>query len=290
MRIWTTDPQKGGNAGMKAITKAALGCLGAAGAWCALLAPRRNPPGWEALGSVRYAHRGLHDLTRGRPENSMAAFQAAAEAGFGAELDVHLMADGNLAVVHDSDLTRVCGRAVFIEDLTAADLPDYPLQGTEERIPLFQDVLAVFERKTPLIVELKVERNNAAALTGAAMALLKDWPGVYCVESFHPGALLCLKEKYPEVIRGQLSQNFMRDGEGNGLSLPVRFMLTHLLTTALTKPDFIAYNCLDRRNISLRLMKKLYGVREVAWTVRDRTAMLELESEHVPVIFEKFVP
>ncbi len=274
---------------MRAITLAA-GCLGVAGAWCALLAPRRGHPGWEKLENTRYAHRGLHDLAQGRPENSMAAFRAAAEAGFGAELDVHLMADGNLAVVHDSDLTRVCGKTAFIEDLTAADLPDYPLQDTEETIPLFREVLDLFGDRAPLIVELKVERGNAAALTDAAMALLKDWQGTCCVESFHPGALLRLKEKYPAVLRGQLSQNFMKSSEVSGLSLPTRFLLTHLLTTALTKPDFIAYNCLDRDNISLRLMKKLYGVHEAAWTVRDRETMERLEAESVPVIFERFVP
>ena len=275
---------------MKAITKAALGCLGAAGAWCLALKPRVNQPGWDALSQVRYAHRGLHDLSRGRPENSMAAFRAAADAGFGAELDVHLMADGRLAVVHDSDLTRVCGKKVFIEDLTALELENYPLQGTAETIPLFQDVLALFEGKTPLVVELKVERNNANALTDAAMALLAQWNGTYCVESFHPGALLRLKEKYPAVIRGQLSQNFLKGGEVGGLPLPARFALANLLTTAFTRPDFIAYKWQDRANVSLRLMKKLYGVHEVAWTVRAREAMERLEAEGVPVIFENFVP
>ena len=275
---------------MKTITKAAAVCLGGLGAWCLLLQPRRGQPGWEALGNVRYAHRGLHDLAQGRPENSMAAFRAAVEAGFGAELDVHLMADGRLAVVHDSDLTRVCGKKAFIEDLTAEDLKDYPLQGTGEAIPLFEDVLALFEGKTPLVVELKVERGNANALTDAAMALLKDWNGTYCVESFHPGALLRLKEKYPQVIRGQLSQNFMKDSEVNGLALPTRFMLTNLLTSAFTKPDFIAYNWKDRENASLRLMKRLYGVHEVAWTVRDRETMEMLDGDGVPSIFEQFVP
>ena len=275
---------------MKTITKAALGCLGAAGAWCLLLRPRVNQPGWDALGDVRYAHRGLHDVSQGRPENSMAAFRAAVEAGFGAELDVHLMADGKLAVVHDSDLSRVCGKAARIEDLTAADLPDYPLQGTEETIPLFQDVLDLFEGKTPLVVELKVERDNAAALTDAAMALLGNWNGTYCVESFHPGALLRLKAKYPQVLRGQLSQNFMKAGAAGGQALPARFLLTNLLTSAFTRPDFIAYNWKDRDNVSLRLMKKLYGVHEVAWTVRDRETMERLDADGVPSIFENFVP
>ena len=258
--------------------------------WSLLLVPRRGQPGWEKLAGIRYAHRGLHDLSLGAPENSLAAFRRAAEEGFGAELDVHLMADGELAVVHDSDLSRVCGKKVLIEDLTAADLKNYPLQGTEETIPLFREVLAVFEGKTPLIIELKVERGNAAALTDRVMEELRGWQGTYCVESFHPGALLWLKKRYPQVIRGQLSENFLRRGEGSSLRLPARFMMTYLLSTFLTRPDFIAYNYKDRSCRSLRLMRGLYGVHEVGWTIRDKAVMERLEQEGVTPIFEGFVP
>lgn len=275
---------------MKKLTKIGLAALGTAGAWCALLHPRRNQPGWDKLDGVRYAHRGLHDIAQGVPENSMAAFRRAVEAGFGAELDVHLMADGGLAVIHDSSLERVCGVEAEIEDLTAADLPRYPLMGTGETIPLFQDVLALFEGKTPLIVELKVERGNANVLTDAAMAALAGWRGSYCVESFHPAALLRLREKYPEVIRGQLSEDFLSSGDGDTLSVPGRFILTNLLTTAATAPDFIAYKWQDRGNPSLRLMRGLYGVREVGWTVRDRQTMERLERDGVIPIFEGFLP
>jgi len=229
-------------------------------------------------------------LGEGIPENSMAAFRRAAGHGFGAELDVHLMSDGNLAVVHDSNLNRVCGVGVCIEDLTAEDLKDYPLMGTEERIPLLQDVLALFEGGTPLIIELKVERDNANALTDAVMAALEGWNGTYCIESFHPAALLRLKEKYPHVLRGQLSQDFLRDSEVGKLSLPVRFLLTNLLTTAATRPDFIAYKWQDRDNASLQLMKGLYGVHEVDWTVRDKKTMAALDRAGATSIFEGFVP
>lgn len=275
---------------MKTLTKIGLTALGAAGAWCALLRPRRNQPGWDKLAGVKYAHRGLHNAEKGVPENSMTAFQLAVEAGFGAELDVHLMADGNLAVVHDSDLTRVCGKPGIIEELMEEDLIEYPLMGTEELIPLFQEVLELFEGKTPLIIELKVEGGNANALTDAVMAMLEDWNGVYCLESFHPGVLLRLKERYPWVLRGQLSQDFLKGGEVHGLSLPARFALTNLLTSALTRPDFVAYKWQDRRNPSLRLMRALYGVHEVGWTVRDRQTMEALEAEGVPTIFEGFLP
>lgn len=275
---------------MKTIAKVGLAALGAAGAWCLLLKPRQNHPGWERLAGVKYAHRGLHDAARGVPENSMAAFRRAVGYGFGAELDVHLMADGELAVVHDSSLKRVCGVDVEIEDLTAADLADYPLMGTEETIPLFRDVLALFAGRTPLVIELKVERDNANALTDAVMAALEGWDGTCCLESFHPGVLLRLKEAYPHVLRGQLSQNFLKDSEVGGLSLPVRFLLTELLTTGFTKPDFIAYKWQDRGAPSLRLMRALYGVHEVGWTVRDRETMDRLAADGVTSIFEGFVP
>ena len=278
---------------MKKIARGAVGVLAAGAAaaagWCLLLRPRRNQPGGEKFEGVRYAHRGLHDAEAGIPENSLAAFRRAVEQGFGAELDIHLMADGNLAVVHDSDLTRVCGKEGCIEDLTAADLADYPLQGTTETIPLLEEVLPVFAGKTPLIVELKVA-DNADALVDAAMARLEGYPGLYCVESFHPAALLALKKRYPWVIRGQLSENFFRGSETGLLSRPSAAVMTLLLTTSATRPDFIAYHYMDRACPSLRLMKRLYGVHEVAWTVRSREDMELLEQEGVTVIFEGFVP
>ncbi len=258
--------------------------------WCLLLLPRRSHPAWAGLAGVRYAHRGLHDAGQGVPENSLSAFRAAADRGFGAELDVHLMADGHLAVVHDSNLKRVCGREAVIEELTAEALADYPLLGSGEAVPLLEEVLAVFRGRAPLIIELKVERGNAAALTDAVMAVLEGWEGTYCIESFHPGVLRRLRRRFPGVVRGQLSQNFLRRGEEGNLPLPVRFVLTYLLTTAFTRPDFIAYRYEDRGCVSLRLMRRLYGVGEAGWTVRDRGTMERLEREGVLPIFEKFVP
>lgn len=259
------------------------------GLWCLALRPRRGQPGWERLSGYRYAHRGLHDQAAGRPENSLSAFRAAAEAGFGAELDVHLMADGSLAVVHDSDLARVCGKHALIESLRREDLAAYPLLGSKETIPLLEDVLAVFAGKGPLIVELKTARHNAAALTDAVMERLRAWPGAYCVESFRPAVLMRLKKRWPDVLRGQLSCDFRGQGRGVHEKLAYWFM-THLLVCAVGRPDFVAYRWQDRDEASLRLMRRLWHVHEVAWTVRDPSAMERLEAEGAAVIFEGFLP
>lgn len=267
-----------------------LGAMTLTALWAGALAPRRNHPGWEKFENHRYAHRGLHDLEAGRPENSLAAFRAAAERGYGAELDVHLMRDGNLAVVHDSSLVRVCGADVLIEDLCAEDLPNYRLYDTDETVPLFEDVLKIFERKTPLIIELKTANGNASELTDAVMNALRAWGGDYCVESFDPMVLARLKSRYPQVFRGQLSSDFIRFKGDSSVPFTSRAAITYLLTTFLTKPDFIAYNERDRDNLSLRLMKWLYGVHEVSWTVRDEELLHRLEGEGVPAIFEGFIP
>lgn len=244
---------------------------------------------WQTLSGYRYAHRGLHDLNAGRPENSLGAFRAAAEAGFGAELDVHLMADGALAVVHDSDLERVCGRRGRIEALRREDLAGYPLLWSGETIPLLEDVLAVFAGRGPLIIELKPAWGNAGALTDAAMALLADWKGAYCVESFHPAVLVRLRRKWPDVIRGQLSQRYGR-GIPSGYGRLADWAMTHLLVCALGRPDFVAYRWQDRSEPALARVKERCGVHEVSWTVRDRETMERLEDAGSTVIFEGFLP
>ena len=111
---------------------------------------RRKHPGLEKLKGFLYAHRGFHG--NGVPENSLAAFRLAVEKGFGSELDIHLMQDGNLAVIHDSSLMRTAGADVKIEELTAADLPNYTLEKSGEQIPLFKDVLDLPSRQEILDV------------------------------------------------------------------------------------------------------------------------------------------
>ena len=102
-----------------------------------------------ALRKFRYAHRGLYDKEAGIPENSLPAFSRAIARGFGAELDVHLLRDGTLAVFHDSDVKRMTGREGYLEDLSADELKDYALDGTKETIPQFKDVLALFAGNGP---------------------------------------------------------------------------------------------------------------------------------------------
>ena len=200
------------------------------------------------------------------------------------------MRDGHLAVIHDASLLRTAGADVYIEDLTAGELENYRLEGTEQRIPLLEEVLPLFVGRAPLIVELKAERGNAAALAEAACALLDKYHVTYCMESFDPRCLMWLWENRPDVVRGQLSENFARHGDGENLPGVVRWVLSNLLLNCRTRPDFMAYRFEDRKCLSLRLCRGIYRAQEFSWTIRSKADMAAAEQDGALVIFEQFNP
>ena len=257
-----------------------------AAAYLLSLRGRIGHPGLPELRRWRYAHRGLHNAQR--PENSMAAFRAALEGGYGIELDIHLMRDGNLAVIHDASLKRTAEADVKIEDLTLGELDAYRLAGTDERIPLFSQVLALFDGKAPLIVELKCENNNYDALCEAAMAMLDGYNGAYCVESFDPRCVLWLKKHRTQVIRGQLAENWFRTK--HPMPAVLKFLLACLTGNFVTRPDFTAYKFADRKMFGIDICRKLWGVQGVSWTIRSQQDLNTAEQEGWIPIFEGFIP
>ena len=162
--------------------------------WLFFLNSRANHPSWAALEHRRYAHRGLHCSADSVPENSLAAFRRAIRHGYGAELDVHLLRDGTLAVFHDSDLKRMTGVTGVLEDCTAQDLAALHLASTPETIPQLCEVLSLYEGTgLPLVVELKSYRGNHRALTERTAKELDKYQIPYCMESFDPRCLMWLR-------------------------------------------------------------------------------------------------
>ena len=251
-----------------------------------LVKGRSGHKGLPALRRWYYAHRGLHEP--GVPENSMAAFCAAKEHGYGIELDIHLMKDGNLAVIHDSSLRRTAGANVRIEDLTALQLEDYRLEGTDEKIPLFSQVLELFNGEAPLIVELKSTNDNYARLCLAACNLLDHYSGPYCIESFDPRCIKWLRRHRKKVIRGQLTMNYLRSK--SKLPWISKFAMTNLLFNVFTRPDFVACRFEDRKNLSNVICEKFWGVQSVSWTLRTQENFETALREDRITIFENFAP
>ncbi|MFN0115035.1 MAG: glycerophosphodiester phosphodiesterase family protein [Paracoccaceae bacterium] len=152
------------------------------------------------------AHRALHDLRAGRPENSLAAVRAAVAAGYGIEIDIQPSADGVPMVFHDHDLPRLAGRQGAVHDFPAAELASMPLQGTAERIPTLAEVLAAVAGRVAVLIEVKDQTAMGAAGTGpfeAAIArVLAASAGPVAVMSYNPHTVAALAEAAPAVARG----------------------------------------------------------------------------------------
>lgn len=237
---------------------------------------------------VLYAHRGLHDNDADAPENSMAAFERAVEAGYGIELDIQLSKDKIPVVFHDFTLLRVCGIEGKVSEYTYEELQQFTLFHSQEKIPRLEDVLSLVDGRVPLIVEFKIEWNDLS-LCPAADALLKEYHGVYCVESFNPMAVLWYRKNNRKVMRGQLADALKKECD-TWYKLMFYKALENLWLNFLTKPDFVSYNQELYRNRSRCICRYVYGGLAVAWTIKSQEELDARREDFDLFIFDSFIP
>ena len=235
-------------------------CLGFL-AWLFCIAPASPRGDFAEMKKYDYAHRGLHEKDLSVPENSMAGFKAAVEAGYGIEFDLQLTKDKKVVVHHDRSLKRV---------------------------PLFSDVLALVDGRTPLIIELK-HYDDADLLCPLVWELLRNYKGPYCVESFDPYIVRWFRKNHPYVLRGQLMGHFEgKDEECKGFFRALFWR--NLWTNVLTRPHFEAYDVHFRNNISHRIACDKMKMQEVNWTLRTAEEYKVCKNAGALCIFEFIRP
>ncbi len=227
-----------------------------------------------------FAHRGLHSQDRSIPENSLPAFEAAAQRGLGIELDVQLSQDGQVVVFHDDTLDRVTGVQGRVDAWPLEQLQTMRLCGTESTIPLFSQVLELVAGRGPLIVELKTGPRNEE-LCQKTLALVRQYEGEFCIESFDPTIVAWFKRNAPDILRGQLS-----DAQRNltVLNTAKGFLLSRCLGNFLARPQFIAWGP-GPKNLLVRLAEGL-GAMKVRWTIRPQDDPEGLAQQADALIFE----
>lgn len=232
-----------------------------------------------------YAHRGLHSNDGQIPENSLAAFVAAAKAGYGVELDVQFTADKKIVVFHDANLKRMCGVDKRVDELTYVELSDLRLLGSDQSIPLLSDVLEVLDGVT-LLCEFKPMRSYFdTSLCEAALPLLNAYKGKVCIESFNPMMVRWFRKNAPEYIRGILSKKF----EKGEVAQVLRFPLASLFANCLCRPDFVAYQHTDHKQCFFHLCR-FFRPMTVAWTVHTPAEEVAARRRFDTVIFEGYFP
>jgi glycerophosphoryl diester phosphodiesterase len=216
-------------------------------------------------------HRGYHDLSRGIVENSLSAFTAAINAGYGIELDIQLSADGDAVVFHDDSLDRVAEATGQVIDRTAAELGMIRLKHSRDTIPTFAETLALVAGRAPLLVELKDQSGTMASTDGqleaATVAALHGYEGPVALMSFNPHTVARLAEIAPHLPRGIVTCSW---GEEDA-TLVGNATCDHLRTIPdydRTQSSFISHELADLERPRVADLKA-EGAAILTWTVRS---------------------
>lgn len=230
---------------------------------------------------LNIAHRGLHTKDKSTPENSLAAFTAAVDRGYGIELDIRLTADGEVVVFHDDTLQRMCGVEDRVDEKDYSELCELRLLETTQRIPLLREVLELVDTRVPLVIELKTTPDYKQ-LCQNAWRILRQYDGDICVESFDPRILRWFKRNVPGLLRGQLAARPQRLNRG-----AAGYAVGWLFCNFLSRPHFIAYEK-GIKPIPVRMVER-FCMRFV-WTATSGDIHALLEEENDAIIFEFYEP
>ncbi len=234
-----------------------------------------------------FAHRGLYEEDQSVPENSMTAFRLACGAGYGIEMDIQLSKDGRVVVFHDDEINRACmpneTAPIRVDSLTWDELSLLRLFGTDEKIPLFTDVLAEIAGRVPLIIELKTS-SRRTELCESALSILSTYDGPFCIESFDPRIVAWFRFHAPDIIRGQLAEQPSMYITDEKMSAVGGVFLGNTLGNFAARPHFIAYH-LGPKPGAVRIAE-LLGAMKFGWTSRAP----ENETGCDAVIFEHYRP
>lgn len=229
------------------------------------------------------AHRGLFTpKVQTVPENSLAAFKAAIEKGYGIETDLRFTKDKEIVLFHDNDLKRMCGCETKVSALTLEELEAFTLAESGERIPTFKEFLKLVDGKVPLILEYKADYGEEAELCAAANQLLKEYKGLYCVESFNPKAMAWYKKHRKDICRGQLAMPPKKRGI-------IDILAGSFMLNFYSRPDFAAFDMRSPKNFFFKLQRCL-GAMPVGWTITSKEQLAEMEGLCDSNIFEGFNP
>ena len=235
------------------------------------------------------AHRGLHDAANGIVENSASAVEAAIARGYAVEVDLQCAAHGAPVVFHDRTLDRLTGESGPVAMRDAAELCAIPLCNSKDRILSLDGLLSIVDGRVPLLLEVKstwsddhrCERNIAAALEG--------YKGEAAVMSFDPECVAAFQRLAPSLPRGLIAERFDKDNWPN-LSARQRLTMRHLLTAAIARPNFIAYDIKALPALAPGIARDVFRLPLLTWTVRNEADKANAQLFADAMIFEGLIP
>ena len=236
------------------------------------------------------AHRGLHDEANGIVENSASAIEASIAKDYAVEVDLQCAAHGVPVVFHDRTLDRLTAERGPVADRDAAALCAIPLRNSDDRIMSLDRLLVIVDGRVPLLIEVKstwsddhtYERNIAAALA--------TYKGNVAVMSFDPDCVAAFRDLAPTLPSGLIGERFDDKHYWSELSAWQRFTMRHLLTAAIARPNFIAYDIRALPALAPGIARDVFNLPLLTWTVRNEADKANAQLFADAMIFEGIVP
>jgi len=225
----------------------------------------------EAFLKAPITHRGYHNLAAGIPENSLAAFQAAIDAGYGIELDVQATKNADAMVFHDYDMKRLTGTPGPIQMCSLSEARGRVLLGNNEPVPTFSEVLELVAGQAPLLIEIKDQHGAMGPVDGrlerAVAEALTGYVGPVALMSFNPHSVAILAEAAPDIARGLTTENW----QGEDVKLVPSTRRAELIEIAdydRVGACFISHQASDLKSTPVAALKAA-GAHVLCWTIRN---------------------
>jgi len=235
------------------------------------------------------AHRGYHDRTEGRIENTVTAVTAGVARRFAIEIDLQLTADEEVVVFHDDTVDRLADASGRVNELTLAALRATRLRDCHESIPTLDEILEAVAGRSPLFLELKSPWTGDRRLEKAVARILAGYSGPVAVMSFDPLALREIRRLSPHLPRGLVAGRFVASEE-HTVPARYRFAYRHLLAAGVVLPHFIAYDVKGLPASAPLMIRHAFGVPLLTWTVRTEDEREIAARWADQMIFEGFNP
>jgi glycerophosphoryl diester phosphodiesterase len=236
------------------------------------------------------AHRGLHDRSRGVVENTPMAVSAAIAAGYAAEVDLQISADGEAMVHHDDALGRLTDGGGELRLLSAATIQQVQFRETSDRIPTLGELCDLVSGRITLLLELKSRFDRDHRLVKRTAKVLASYAGPVAVMSLDPFQIEAMRAIAPRIVRGIVAERCYRGEEWATLSAAAKREMAHLLHWWRTRPDFMAYAVRDLPALAPLLARRLFGRPLLTWTVRTQAERRAADRFADQMIFEGFRP
>lgn len=234
---------------------------------------RLNAPEWLIARPI--AHRGLHDAAKGVVENTLAAADAAIEAGCAIECDARISADREAFVFHDETLDRLTDASGAFADQTAAQIRRARIRGDGSSPPTLAEFLAHVAGRAPVICELKSRFDFDWRIGDRAAALAATYDGPLAFKSFDPRLVAYLRLRWPKLGPpgrpcpvGVVAERSYDDPYWDFLSADEKRDLVDWEALMRCAPDFLSFNVDHLPHATPFFMKELHGLSVMAWTVR----------------------